>query len=569
MSTHPVSRQSSLADVLKALETADLTPARRRDMKSAVSAAARALGRHPIDLPADPAGLRSRMEELSAEALGISPGRLSNIRSLLLKAIALVKPVLPGRQTIPLLPSWQALIDQLPTQSARVRIAPPLRWLSEQGIGPEKATAEDLLRYRDHLFANSLRAQPEKSWHAFLWQWNAALRENPAFPQIVLKRDSRKKSVTLAWECFPADLYQDTRSWLDGLSGKDILADGPARIVKASTVETREYQIRYFASALVEAGVDPQSLRSLADLVSLPNFEAGLRHLYKRNGNKASSTLGGIGGALIAIARHYVLPKNADESAAEAALKRMRFLVSRVDKQSNGLTDKNHDRLRQLENPELVHKLVTLPQRLKAEALSGKHPRAQMLVLADMAVAVELLLMTAIRISNLQATKLDINLKKYRNRYILTYSQDEVKNSNRLQFNLPDETCRLIDWYLTQIRPQRLKGSSDFLFIGEDGISAKTKNTLAHQISKTVKAYTGLTMNPHLFRHAMAYIYLNENPGGYQVMRLILGHKSLNTTVSAYSGAETKSAQAHFDQLVYDLRDRHQPNKARRRTKRS
>ena len=61
-------------------------------------------------------------------------------------------------------------------------------------------------------------------------------------------------------------------------------------------------------------------------------------------------------------------------------------------------------------------------------------------------------------------------------------------------------------------------------------------------------------MNPHLFRHAMAYVYLNANPGGYQVMRLMLGHKSLNTTVSSYSGAETKSAQAHFDKLIRDLR---------------
>jgi site-specific recombinase XerD len=504
------------------------------------------------------------MDDLSAESLGVSAGRLSNIRSLLLKSIALVRPVLPGRQTIPLLPAWQVLIDRLATQTARVRIAPPLRWLSEQGIGPDTLKEEDLLRYRDQLLAGSLRADPEKSWHAFLWQWNAAVREVSGFPQIPLHRESRKKSVTLAWTCFPVSLYEDTAVWLDELSGKDLLAEGPIRPVKASTVETREYQIRYFASALVDAGVDPQSLKTLADLVSLANFETGLRHLYQRNGNKASSTLGNLGGALIAIARNYVLPRLSDDVAAEATLKRMRFLVSRVDKQSKGLTDKNHDRLLQLENPEQVHKLVTLPQRLKAEALSGKHPHSQSLVLADMAVAIELLLMTAIRIGNLQATKLDINLKKYRNRYILTYAQDEVKNSNRLQFDLPDETCRLIDWYLTDIRPQRLKGPSDYLFIGEDGTSAKAKNTLAGQISKTVKDYTGLTMNPHLFRHAMAYIYLNENPGGYQVMRLILGHKSLNTTVSAYSGAETKSAQAHFDKLVYDLRDRHQPTTKRR-----
>ena len=568
MSAKPVSRQPSLGDVLTALEKAHIKPARRRDMKSAVMAAARALGRHPSELPADPSRLRNRMDELSAEQLGVSQGRLSNIRSLLLKAIAVVAPVLPGRQTIPLLPAWQALIDQLPTQSARVRIAAPLRWLSEQDISPETATQTDLLRYRDHLLASSLRSQPEKSWHAFLWQWNAAVRDIADFPKIPLSRESRKKSVTLPWEAFPATLRHNTGCWLDGLSGKDILAEGPVRPVKASTVETREYQVRYFASALVEAGIEPQSLKTLADIVNLTNFEIGLRHLYKRNGNKRSSTLGNLGGALIAIARHFVLPTLPSEENAEATLKRMRFLVSRVDQQSKGLTDKNHDRLMQLESPEQVYKLVTLPRRLKAEAISGKHPPQQALVLADMAIAIELLLMTAIRISNLQSTKLDLNLKRYRNQFILTYAQDEVKNSNRLQFNLPDETCDLINWYLTEIRPKRLKGPSDFLFIGVDGVSAKAKNTLAGQIAKTVKLYTGLTMNPHLFRHAMAYIYLNENPGGYQVMRLILGHKSLDTTVSAYSGAETKSAQAHFDKLVYELRDRHQA-KAKRRTKSS
>ena len=66
-----------------------------------------------------------------------------------------------------------------------------------------------------------------------------------------------------------------------------------------------------------------------------------------------------------------------------------------------------------------------------------------------------------------------------------------------------------------------------------------------------------LRMNPHLFRHIMAYAYLNENPGAYQVLRLIFGHKSVETTVNSYSGAETKSAQAHFDKVIHDLREKH------------
>jgi site-specific recombinase XerD len=95
------------------------------------------------------------------------------------------------------------------------------------------------------------------------------------------------------------------------------------------------------------------------------------------------------------------------------------------------------------------------------------------------------------------------------------------------------------------------------LFVGEDGVSPKAQNTLSLQIKDTIKHYTGLTVNPHLFRHIMAYAYLNENPGAYQVLRLIYGHKSVETTVNSYSGAETKSAQAHFDKVVHDLREKH------------
>jgi site-specific recombinase XerD len=187
--------------------------------------------------------------------------------------------------------------------------------------------------------------------------------------------------------------------------------------------------------------------------------------------------------------------------------------------------------------------------------------------LADVALAVELLTVTAIRIGNIHSIELDKHLRKYRNRYVLYFTEAEVKNRQRLQFSLPDETCKLIDWYLKDVRPLRLKGVSDALFIGEDGISPKAKNTLSLQIKETIWDFTGLTVNPHLFRHVMAYAYLNENPGAYQVLRLIFGHKSVDTTVNSYSGAETKSAQAHFDRMVQTLREKNYASSPKRRSR--
>jgi site-specific recombinase XerD len=567
MSQSSFSRQLTLADVLKAVAQADLPPARRRDLKSAILNISKALGRQPVEIAADPAQLRGSLQNLSAEALGISQGRLANARSLLLKGVDLVKPTMPGKQKSQLLPAWQRLIDAIDSQSGRIRLATPARWLSEQEIGPDTVQEADLSRYRDQLFANSLRSNPEGTWSGLVWQWNKAVRDVEGFPGIELSVESRRKAVTYPWATFPKSLEADTKAWTDWLEGKDVLSDGPTRPVKSSTAETRTYQIRYFASALVDAGIAPQSLKTLSDLVTLSNFETGIRYLFARKENKRSSALGNMGGAMIAIARQWVLPKLNDDKSADATLKRMRFLVSKIDNQVRGLTDKNHDRILQFEDQEQLLKLLNLPSRLKAEFMSRKHPKAQALVLADVALAVELLTVTAIRIGNIHSIELDKHLRKYRNRYVLYFTEAEVKNRQRLQFSLPDETCKLIDWYLKDVRPLRLKGVSDALFIGEDGISPKAKNTLSLQIKETIWDFTGLTVNPHLFRHVMAYAYLNENPGAYQVLRLIFGHKSVDTTVNSYSGAETKSAQAHFDRMVQTLREKNYASSPKRRSR--
>ena len=58
----------------------------------------------------------------------------------------------------------------------------------------------------------------------------------------------------------------------------------------------------------------------------------------------------------------------------------------------------------------------------------------------------------------------------------------------------------------------------------------------------------------HLFRHAGGKIFLDSKPGQYEIVRRVLGHKSLNTTTSIYTGAETRSAGQLFAQVINDRR---------------
>ncbi|MDP4989628.1 MAG: hypothetical protein NWQ37_00240, partial [Marivita lacus] len=81
-----------------------------------------------------------------------------------------------------------------------------------------------------------------------------------------------------------------------------------------------------------------------------------------------------------------------------------------------------------------------------------------------------------------------------------------------------------------------------------------TGNGLSERIKKRVLREIGVKMNAHLFRHFAVMIYLDKNPGGYEVARQILGHSSVSRTISVYSGLETISATQAFSTVVNDLR---------------
>jgi len=114
-------------------------------------------------------------------------------------------------------------------------------------------------------------------------------------------------------------------------------------------------------------------------------------------------------------------------------------------------------------------------------------------------------------------------------------------------------SVKLIMRYLRDFRPYLTTKGNTALFPGKFG-RAKRQHALRAQISRTIYAHTGLKVNPHLFRHIDAKLYLDRNPGGYEVVRRVLGHRSMNTTVRFYTGMETAAAARHFDQTILDLR---------------
>jgi integrase len=219
------------------------------------------------------------------------------------------------------------------------------------------------------------------------------------------------------------------------------------------------------------------------------------------------------------------------------------------------LTEKNRARLRQFDDPDNVAALLGLPHKLIGIANRKRNPRAGAL-LAQIAAAIEILTMAPIRLDNLRCLDIGQNLVRPSRRskeLHVVFPASDVKNRQPLDYPLPVPSAALIERYANEFRPRLASSSCTALFPGRWG-GSKGANTLAGQISQTIRSYTGLKMNPHLFRHVMAKIYLDANPGGYEVVRRVLGHRSIDTTTAFYTGLETAAAVRHFDATILKLR---------------
>ncbi|MDB5571119.1 MAG: phage integrase [Hyphomicrobiales bacterium] len=196
---------------------------------------------------------------------------------------------------------------------------------------------------------------------------------------------------------------------------------------------------------------------------------------------------------------------------------------------------------------------LSAPERIRAKVDKDKRAPRPKAVEAQMGAAIALLQAAPIRSKNLAALDLTHNLVSRGKRLYLIVAEADVRNGEPIDFELPAQTVEILAWYVREHRPHLLKGPSDALFPGENG-APKQPGALAPQIAKAVFRYTGMAFNAHLFRHAGGKIFLDARPGQYEVMRRVLGHRSITTTTSIYAGAETRSAGSHFAAVIAERR---------------
>ena len=136
---------------------------------------------------------------------------------------------------------------------------------------------------------------------------------------------------------------------------------------------------------------------------------------------------------------------------------------------------------------------------------------------------------------------------------MLVFPDYDVKNGVPLEFAFDETTTAMIDEYIYQHRPQLMQGfNHDWLFAGA-GQEHKGDKRSRNRSRKRLWKELGLEITPHQFRHAAAYIMLKADPGNYELVRRVLGHRSITTTRNFYIGLETLEATRLFGEMVTEL----------------
>ena len=544
MSTHLTSR-TTLEDLIFLIDNANIPKAKKQDLRSALRAVGKVIGANLAEIPADPGVLRRRLDLVAPEAHGYSRRRWGNIRSLLARALELARPVMPSRLREEILAVWQNLLLKL-GRSSQERVKPLLRYLSQAEIEPSTLKLENLLAYRDAILNDRLRARAEKSWDSLTWLWNKCVRQTPGWPEIEIPRESQREIYILPWEAFPPSFKADVDAYIHCQSGRILSEKNPAKLWRPTSCKTRSYQLRVSASALAIRGTPAENITSIASLVEFDNFIEILRFFHERHDSRTSVQLSNIAICLKYAAQHWV-------GLDDAAMERIKRQVSKLIERRQGMTVKNRERLRPLDDPKMVDAFLDIPDRIRRDINKQRGSARSKAICAQIAVAIAILQTTPIRIKNLSEIDIRKNLISRGNRLFLSIDGSQVKNGENIDFELPAFVVELLAWYIKEWRGLLLKDQTNALFPGING-GPKSSATLGGQISKMVFRLTEMEFNPHLFRHAGGKLFLDMQPGQYAVVQRVLGHRSINTTTSVYAGAETRAAGQHFADVITQRR---------------
>jgi integrase len=483
---------------------------------------------------------------MSPQSTGLSPGAVRNLKSLVGQALLLAAvTTVPQRSRTPLTLAWKQIVEAVEDRHRRNRLSRFARLMSARGIEPADIDDGTMHRFGEELLSKSLVTRPKQAARETTQAWNEAISTTAGSPLRRLTIVNNLRRYALSPDAFPPSFGADLDAYLRQSRGENLFGESAAYPMSPDTVAARRKWIFGLASALVEAGRDPGNIRSLADLVDPGAAQAALRVVWERLGRRKTGYLQNLAQLLVNLGRHWVkLPPNQIEE--------LRGFRRSVRTGKTGMTEGNRRKLVPFADPLNVGRLHRLPDRLMEDAVCRDRGGIQEAVQAQTAVAIAIELKCSLRVRTLVGLDLERHIVRSRPGpgavVHLVIPPELVKNREPLLLELPASVVHLVDLYCERFRCRLLTHPGSWLFPGRNG--PKDRGGLGKQIQETIRKWTGLKVNIHLFRHIAGFLILRENPGELETVRLLLGDRSLETIARSYSGMEQAAAFRHYDEVV-------------------
>ncbi len=542
--------EPSLADVMAAIATAtDLPDRPRRDWPTSIRKMAEYLGHPLVTLPARITALSRPIQLLRPAILGVNDKTFANHRANLRAALCWFLDARGVGRGAPMDPRYREMLAGIANRYGRDQLSPFFRYLTAVNVAPddvEDPHVAGFLDYRRHMSFSPVKPAADRQLAGL---WNACQAKSSAWPRQRL----REAAVVVrrsgpAWEEFPESLREDIEAQLLKLGTRRKSTAGRRRVAcKSSTIETRRRELQAACRTAVGAGIPIERITSLRQLLQPDIVSTVIDGYWKRNGEMPSKYTIQLAWRFLDYARQ--LPDVTQDELEE--LDEIWESLKGYDRV--GLTSKNQNVVYSVLRGGLHRRIVELPELMMPDARARRiSSPLHSAVEAELAISIAILTFAPVRMANLATIQLGHNLVRpggAGTRYRLTFPHFEVKNGVDLDFDLPSVVSDLIDEFIHDFRPSLLRGHNhNYLFPGQGG--GKLSRGLSEQITRRLNRELGLRITPHQFRHIAAGIILLADPGNFELIRRVLGHRHIQTTMNYYAGLETLGATERFGEMV-------------------
>jgi Phage integrase family len=450
---------------------------------------------------------------------------------------------------VPLSAEWQRLHARLSDRSTRYRLAPLMRFCSAIGVEPASVDEHVLDRFMRHREATSTRAGDPAARRIIAKLWNDCVGTVEGWPDQTIHVPPMRGRGGLSWHDLSEGWQSDVNAYCQTL--RIIRRDKNGNRIapcKPSTITTRKRELMAAAKMAVRAGMPLRSLTSLGAMLHPEVVNTIIDAYWQKDGNVPTTYTINLACRFEAIARQM----GCLGAGELTQLGDLRYAMEQH--REEGMTEKNLAVIRAVLTPGVWGRFAKLPERLMEQAQDMRNSApVRAGLLAQTAVAVGTLLVAPVRLGNLAAIRLGVNLIKpggpERN-YWLRFPKFDVKNKQALQFGFNDKLTKLVDEYVFDFRPVLMKGKNDdWLFPGRS-TDHKEKIGFSTQIVNQVEKAAGMRITVHQYRHAAAAMLLKDRPGEYELVRQLLGHKSVETTKRFYLDLETTVASEIYTDIL-------------------